>query len=760
MKYRLNMSVFLILVFSLPINANDSARVWQNFGEYIDRDTSTNYRNNRQSIDSSNIDSKTARPNSNEMREDFEFTLDYVGSAGWGYCKDVQVRDDIAYCTYGAGLVILDVSDPNNPQFISKCYTKYSPEQLILYGDYAYVATGGKALDIIDISDINNPVEVGYYGNYGAWKVALDTSGIPLIAVILGGAGAQFVEVWDHNTFVLIADPFVVDPHDMIFDDEVGYMVDWSGENLQIWDVSDYTNIYTYSILPLASRPNSLIKKGNMIYIAAQDGSGPEKITAVDVSDVNNPSITAVYDSMDYYYNPEDIDIVGDTLIVSMGTWEEILLFDISNPLEINRFASVMVGVDAFGIDVYNNNLYVACSYSGVNILDISNPQYPYYISNYINEAGGNCKAGATYNIELSDTLAYVFNCGALTPINISDPANPFAISCDDNVKGGRFDLQGDNAFSVNSMGTGGSRGIDISDPYNLITLSYLHYSATSWDIDAEGDYAYVAADTSGLQITDISDPSNLFITGYYNEIYTDGSKVAGTVTIRDSIAFVGDSRGMRAIDISDPANPVKVGDYEVWTEQGVRRIVLRDSLAFLVLQPSDTLSLAVVNISDPTNMTTAGIFIHPDFYSLYDDAFDIALSGNYAFVANGGVRYYGLIMLDISDLSEIRVVGMYDTPRDAVIGVESRGRYVYLTDYYGMIILHVDYPAPCGDINADDLINVFDVTYLINYLYKGGEEPNYPDAVDVNNDGNINIFDIVYLITYLYRGGPALACP
>ncbi|MBU0893841.1 MAG: hypothetical protein KKF48_03395 [Nanoarchaeota archaeon] len=64
-----------------------------------------------------------------------------------------------------------------------------------------------------------------------------------------------------------------------------------------------------------------------------------------------------------------------------------------------------------------------------------------------------------------------------------------------------------------------------------------------------------------------------------------------------------------------------------------------------------------------------------------------------------------------------------------------------------------------CGDANNDDAVNIFDTTYLISYLYKGGPAPacdNYTDCADTNGDGIVNLFDVTYLISYLYKGGPA----
>jgi hypothetical protein len=64
------------------------------------------------------------------------------------------------------------------------------------------------------------------------------------------------------------------------------------------------------------------------------------------------------------------------------------------------------------------------------------------------------------------------------------------------------------------------------------------------------------------------------------------------------------------------------------------------------------------------------------------------------------------------------------------------------------------------GDANSDWKINIFDVTFLINYLYLEGPPPHQL-AGDVNGDCAINIMDISYLITYLYLSGsePVAGC-
>ncbi|MEW5924218.1 MAG: dockerin type I domain-containing protein [Candidatus Zixiibacteriota bacterium] len=64
-----------------------------------------------------------------------------------------------------------------------------------------------------------------------------------------------------------------------------------------------------------------------------------------------------------------------------------------------------------------------------------------------------------------------------------------------------------------------------------------------------------------------------------------------------------------------------------------------------------------------------------------------------------------------------------------------------------------------CGDLNNDDSINILDVTFLINYLYRGGPAPAYPNLADIDGSGLINILDVTALIRFLYKSGPEPVC-
>ena len=59
-----------------------------------------------------------------------------------------------------------------------------------------------------------------------------------------------------------------------------------------------------------------------------------------------------------------------------------------------------------------------------------------------------------------------------------------------------------------------------------------------------------------------------------------------------------------------------------------------------------------------------------------------------------------------------------------------------------------------CGDANADEMVNVSDAVYIINYVFSGGNPPDPIEVGDVNCDDKCNVSDAVFLINYVFSSG------
>ncbi len=56
------------------------------------------------------------------------------------------------------------------------------------------------------------------------------------------------------------------------------------------------------------------------------------------------------------------------------------------------------------------------------------------------------------------------------------------------------------------------------------------------------------------------------------------------------------------------------------------------------------------------------------------------------------------------------------------------------------------------GDFNVDGNLTVSDLTGLVNFLFRGGDAPQYVEAVDLNGSGAVNVSDLPALIDLLFR--------
>ena len=65
-----------------------------------------------------------------------------------------------------------------------------------------------------------------------------------------------------------------------------------------------------------------------------------------------------------------------------------------------------------------------------------------------------------------------------------------------------------------------------------------------------------------------------------------------------------------------------------------------------------------------------------------------------------------------------------------------------------------------CGDISGDDEgPNILDLTYMVDYIFRGGPTPDPLISGDVNCDAKANILDLTYMVDYIFRGGPSPCC-
>ncbi|HHI02398.1 MAG TPA: hypothetical protein ENL22_02620 [candidate division Zixibacteria bacterium] len=86
---------------------------------------------------------------------------------------------------------------------------------------------------------------------------------------------------------------------------------------------------------------------------------------------------------------------------------------------------------------------------------------------------------------------------------------------------------------------------------------------------------------------------------------------------------------------------------------------------------------------------------------------------------------------------------------------------YIIPIEGLGFGQIHIEEYIPyCGNIDGLAGINILDVVFLINYIYKNGTVPDPLILAEVDGITPINILDVVYLINFIYKDGSNPACP
>ena len=60
-----------------------------------------------------------------------------------------------------------------------------------------------------------------------------------------------------------------------------------------------------------------------------------------------------------------------------------------------------------------------------------------------------------------------------------------------------------------------------------------------------------------------------------------------------------------------------------------------------------------------------------------------------------------------------------------------------------------------CGDVDGSSHIDIADIVYMVNYIFRNGVPPQDPRGGDMDCDLRVTIADVVHLINYIFRAGP-----
>jgi len=182
-------------------------------------------------------------------------------------------------------------------------------------------------------------------------------------------------------------------------------------------------------------------------------------------------------------------------------------------------------------------------------------------------------------------------------------------------------------------------------------------------DSVVNGDHLYLAAD-KGLKIFSLSTDGSPQLV---NE-YTTPDNVMDVVVSGNYAYLVNYNNGLRILDISNPNAPVQVSHLDISAYS--RGLAVAGTYAYILTHSKGLQVIDISQVDMPVRIADVDI----------EDPVDVAVSGDYAYVAAGD----GLYIIDISKPSTPEIVSHFAGSPDDKLSLQSIivvGNYVYVAD-------------------------------------------------------------------------------
>ncbi len=185
-----------------------------------------------------------------------------------GIPKDIIVYGDFAYIAEGVnGLSIYYAA---SSLFFESNYPLSDARKLFFYSQYAFVANGLNGLSIIDVLDSNNPFQVSAYPTSGLTNDVYVENGMAYLAD--GENGLTILDISDIN------DPIEISQletggfaYGVCTEDSYVYLID-KENGLFVIDASNPVSPYVLGFLAMDTEPVSIQQSGSYVYITDNEG--------------------------------------------------------------------------------------------------------------------------------------------------------------------------------------------------------------------------------------------------------------------------------------------------------------------------------------------------------------------------------------------------------------------------------------------------------------------------------------------------------
>jgi len=486
-----------------------------------------------------------------------------IGAYDGPWVQGVFAKNNLVYATENTDnfhLAIYSVSDPQSPYILGQCIlpTASAPE-IIVSGEYAYVANESGGLRILNVSDSTNPFEVSHLippGDVYSLSIYCDSFLLLSTKSCIGNGGLWVVNIKNpYNPYTIGCDTSLFwGGRDVSYFSHFAY-VSTGFEGIKIMDILDPTSPYIIGdfLPPCFLLNHTHTNIGAYIY-AGEWGTKEGLGNALRTIDASNPSLPV---SIDYDAIPDrsiDVALQGNYAYVA-NFYSGIYTLDVSNPSSPHEVSHYDTKGRSNSIVIKDSIAYIADSAS-ILLLNISNPYNPVRICELPLICDG-------YGLELNYPYLYVTSEGQhyFAIVNVSNPNNPFVTGiCNLDPYYPTYICYKDSFAFVSASYN--LAVINIADVYNPTLLTYLPFPGYGYarGIAYQGDYLYVADfENNAVNIVDISNPTTPVLIDTFHTIM----HAPFALTISDSLLYIAlQLYGIEVFDIASPLSPQSVGHY------------------------------------------------------------------------------------------------------------------------------------------------------------------------------------------------------
>ncbi len=449
------------------------------------------------------------------------------------------------------GLITIDVSNPSSPSLIKslKLPGQHYGLALDTLSDKAWICSFDGGLHIVDISNPASPGLASTIPIFVAWAVDI----VPPYAYVVTWNDSLHIiglDTYDEisSTNLYNLDSAGIWAYDVSCSQGFGAVAGFSGS----WWVFDNSDPSNPDIKDGQARGglSDVVSVSERWIVLGMQGS---KIAIFERGDPLSPKVT--FSTKDW---PRDAAIINDTLYIA-ESWSGLSLYDISDPLSgvelISRFNPEQVHV--WGLALDSPYAYLACGDSGLIIAEVSDPKE-------IKRVSSIAFGVRAFTVSLyGETLYMGLEDASVAEVNVSNPAEPLVVARH-TVSGVVTDIiREDSIIYLAEF----DRGLGI---YGLSGIQWTRLSLTptrhvAFSMDLVGNTLFLAEGSEGISAFDISDPYLPHLVGRLNT----GGEARALVVVLDTVILADGYDGLeRALFLklgSNESYPSKVPDIFAW---------------------------------------------------------------------------------------------------------------------------------------------------------------------------------------------------